>query len=146
MSETTDKKQKGGRFRKGESGNPRGRPRGAKHKTTLLLESLIDDEGETIIKKLIALAKKGNLLAIKLVVERLLPAKKDRAVSVALPSIKDAAGLPRLTSAILAAVSEGELTTTEAAALSALVMNHVKTLETAELSARIDRLEERKWV
>jgi Family of unknown function (DUF5681) len=45
MLEKTDTKQ-GARFRKGQSGNPSGRPRGARNKTTLAVEALLDGEAE----------------------------------------------------------------------------------------------------
>ena len=40
MLEKTDTKQ-GPRFRKGQSGNPSGRPRGARNKATLAVEALL---------------------------------------------------------------------------------------------------------
>jgi hypothetical protein len=49
-----------------------------------------------------------------------------------------------LTAALLAAVGKGELTAGEASALSALVANHGKALELAELEKRISVLEGRK--
>jgi Family of unknown function (DUF5681) len=47
-SEKTDSKQAAGRFQKGQSGNPSGRPRGARNKTTLAAEALLDGEAENI--------------------------------------------------------------------------------------------------
>ena len=38
--ENSERKQ-GGRFQPGQSGNPAGKPKGARHKTTLLAEKLI---------------------------------------------------------------------------------------------------------
>jgi len=39
----------GHRFQKGESGNPAGKPRGARHKTTLMAERLMQDDVEKIV-------------------------------------------------------------------------------------------------
>jgi hypothetical protein len=47
MLEKTDTKQ-GARFLKGQSGNPSGRPRGARNKTTLAVEALLDGEAEAL--------------------------------------------------------------------------------------------------
>lgn len=52
IPEKTAKKQ-GGRFQPGVSGNPKGRARGSRNKATLLLEKLIDGEGEGIIRAMI---------------------------------------------------------------------------------------------
>lgn len=64
-------------FKKGQSGNPAGKPVGAKHLTTLLREAMIriaNDKGETadiaMVKKLLSLATEGDLRAMELVWDR----------------------------------------------------------------------------
>jgi len=49
MLEKTDTKQ-GTRFRTGRSGNPSGRPPGARNKTTLAVEALFDGEAESLTR------------------------------------------------------------------------------------------------
>jgi hypothetical protein len=56
-------------FEKGESGNPAGRPRGARNRATLLIESLLADDAEAIGRKAVEMAKGGDLGAIRLRVE-----------------------------------------------------------------------------
>ena len=63
MLEKTDTKQ-GARFRKGQSGNPSGRPRGARNKTTLAVEALLDGEAEVLPRKAIERAKEGDSVAL----------------------------------------------------------------------------------
>ena len=65
MLEKTDTKQ-GTRFRKGQSGNPSGRPRGARNKTTLAVEALLDGEAEVLTRKAIERAKDGDSVALRL--------------------------------------------------------------------------------
>jgi len=68
------------RFKPGESGNPAGKPRGARHKTTLACDLLLEGE-----------AKSGDGPALRLCMERIAPARKDRPVNFALPSIETVA-------------------------------------------------------
>jgi hypothetical protein len=54
--ENTGKKQgktKAGHFPKGTSGNPQGRPLGARNKATLAIEALLEGEAEAITRKAI---------------------------------------------------------------------------------------------
>ena len=127
-------------FAKGNSG----RPRGSLNKATLAAQALLDGEAEALARKVVELALDGNMVALRLCLERICPPRKERPLAVELPAIESAAELPKLTSAILAAVGRGDLEAGQAAALAALVANHGKALELAELERRISALERKK--
>ena len=55
MPDKTEKKQ--GKFQKGTSGNPLGRPRGIRNKATIAAEALFEGEIEGICRKAIEEAK-----------------------------------------------------------------------------------------
>jgi hypothetical protein len=126
------------------SGNPEGRPPGVPNKATAAAQALLDGEAEALTRKAVELALEGNIPALRLCLERLLPPRKERPLAVKLPVIKGVAELPRLSSAILAAVSKGELEPGQAAALASLVASHGKVLELSELENRIAALEGKK--
>ena len=90
-------------------GNP-GRPKGARHKTTLALEALLDGEAEALTRKAVEMALAGDTTAMRLCFERILPARRDRPVSFALPAIGTAADAARGAAALVQAVASGELT------------------------------------
>jgi Family of unknown function (DUF5681) len=48
------------RFQPGQSGNPAGKPKGARNRTTLAIEALIDGAADDIANKAIELAKAGD--------------------------------------------------------------------------------------
>jgi hypothetical protein len=52
-------------FKPGQSGNPAGKPRGSRNRTTLAVEALLDGEAETLTRKAIELAKAGDLAALR---------------------------------------------------------------------------------
>lgn len=140
MTAAADGRRKDGRF---APGNP-GKPRGARHKTTLALEKLLDKDGKDIVKKAIALAKDGDSTALRLVIERIIPARRGRPVSLPdMPKITSVSDVPAVVAHIMEAVAEGELTAEEAADLTSIVDRFVRAVEATEHEARLKALEER---
>ncbi len=128
-----------GRFRKGQSGNPAGKPRGTRNATTLALENLLDGQATALTQKAIDLAMNGDMTALRLCMDRILPPRKDRPVTFTLPPIVSAQDAAKTVSAVLAAVASGELTPADAGEISKLIEAYVKAFETAELAERLDR-------
>ena len=106
-------KQRGRPFTKGQSGNPAGKPKGVRNRSTLAAEALLDGEAEQLTRKVIELALAGDTIALKLCLERILPPRKDRTVMFSLPGLKNADRASSIT-AILQAVSQGRITPSEA--------------------------------
>ena len=129
------------RFKPGQSGNPRGRPQGSRHKTTLAIDALLEGDAEKLTRKAVAMALAGDTVALRLCLDRLAPVRKDRPVTFALPTINTTADLPRASAALLEAVASGELTPSEAAELGKLVEAHVKAIELTDVQARLEALE-----
>ncbi len=129
-------------FKPGQSGNPDGRPKGARNRATLAAERLLDGEADALTRKAIDLAKQGDTTALRLCLERILPARKDRPVSFDMPRIETVADSIKAAAAIATAVAEGELTPMEAAELSKVVEGYTRAVETVDLAARLMRLEQ----
>jgi hypothetical protein len=80
-------------YKKGQSGNPAGRPRGARNKLMLLAESRFAEEGGALVDMLIQVAKTGDVAALRLCVDRICPPQRDRPVAIELPEMTTAAAL-----------------------------------------------------
>ena len=126
-----------------QPGNP-GKPKGARHKKTVLMEKMLADDGEAVVKAVIEAARGGDMTAARMIVDRILPVPKGRHVSVDLPEMKSAADLPKAHGTILEAVAEGELTPDEASTLAGIGELRRKAIETSELEQRIAALEAQK--
>ena len=131
-------------FEKGESGNPAGRPRGARNQATLLIQNLLADDAEAIGRKAIEMAKSGDLAAIRLCMDRLAPARKDEPVAYELPPIEKPADSVAATASIVAAVAAGELTPSQAAEVSKVIDIHVRALENKGFDERLTKLENQR--
>jgi len=123
-------------------GNP-GRPKGARNRATLTLEKLMDGSVEDVAKAVITAAKSGDTSAARLVLERIMPARKDSPVMLALPDMKDAAGLLEAGNRVLEAMAGGELTPAEADAVFALIERQRRIVETVEIERRLSALEDK---
>jgi hypothetical protein len=128
-------------FVPGTSGNPGGRPAGSRHTTTLAMEALLDGEAEKLTRKAIDLALAGDMVALRLCMERTISPRKDRPVLFALPPVETTGDVVKASAALLGAVASGELTPSEAAELGKLVEAHVRAIEATEIQERLARLE-----
>lgn len=133
----------GRKFTKGTSGNPAGRTKGTRNRTTIALEALLEGEAEAITRKAVELALAGDTVALRLCMERLIPARKDRPIRFALPEITGPRDLTKASAALLAAVAAGDITPSEAAELGRLIDAHVKAVEAADFAERLAALEAR---
>lgn len=118
-----------------------GRREGSRNKASLALEALLDGEAEEITRKAVEMAKAGDTVALRLCLERILPVRRDRPIRFALPPIETTSDLTKATSALLAAVADGEITPSEAAELGKLVDAHVNALQVTDLAERLARIE-----
>jgi hypothetical protein len=128
-------------FQKGESGNPAGRPRGSLNRTTVLMQSLLEANAEAIARKAIDLATGGDLTAIRICFDRLVPARKHEPIALELPRLDTAADTVTAASTIVAAVAAGELAPSEAADIAKAVDIYVRALATQQFEERLAKLE-----
>ena len=130
-------------FQKGESGNPTGRPRGARNRRTLLAEHLLEGDTEAIVRTMIERAKEGDMAAVRLCVDRICPRVTDRPAGFELPPLVRAADAPPAIAAIAQALADGDLTAAEAADLGRFVESFARAFEKADIEKRLVWLETR---
>ena len=142
----TDERRKNsansGRDAKGRfaPGNP-GRAKGQRGRAAQAAQAMLDGECEAITRTAIDAALSGDTVALRLVLERILPVRKDSPVQFTLPAMETATDAARAAGAVLAATGAGELSPAEACHVMQLVETYRKTLETSELETRIAALE-----
>jgi len=142
--DNTEAKQGATQFQPGQSGNPGGRPKGARNATTLALEALLDGEARALTRKAVELALAGDMAALRLCLDRILPPRKDRPVSFEMRPINNAEDARAASAALLESVAAGNLTPSEASEVGRLIDGYVKSIELTEVLARLDKLESGK--
>ena len=131
-------KKRVGRWKPGESGNPKGKTPGSGELQKLRATLAADVPG--ILAGLVTAAKGGDIQAARLILERILPPVKaiEQAVELQLPNDGT---LTAKASAVLSAAAAGELAPGQAAQLIAALGTLAKISEVDELAARITALE-----
>ncbi len=129
-------------WKKGQSGNPRGRPKGSRNKATLLAIAAMEGELTDVVKVVIDAAKGGDMAAARLVVDKLIPTTRERPLSIALPDVTSVDDCATAQAKVLAAVATGEILPGEGETLAGLIEHQRRSLETSDLAARMTALEE----
>lgn len=133
----TDKQRdKSGRFRKGKSGNPQGRPRSESAE----LRQRLATHGPEIADAVISAAKSGDMAAAKIVFERIVPALKTHSppVQLDLPEEPTMADIGR---AVMGACANGQTSPESMSAMLNALSSLARILEVTELETRIAALE-----
>ena len=128
-----------GTFLKGNSG----RPKGARNRKTLAIESLLEGQGEALTQTAISKALEGDSVALRLCIDRIIPAPKDKRIKVQLPSISSSRDLLKAARDVVNSVQSGELTPLEGEKVMALLERFQKLFVSVDLVERIEALEQK---
>ena len=132
-------------FKKGESGNPQGRPQGIIDKRSELGE-LLKPHASALVEKAVELALEGDVNALRLCLERLIPKAKDETINLVLQAqdLTKPELLLNINSMVINAVSGGELTPEKGKTITGIIEAQRKLLETVNIEGRLTALEKRE--
>ena len=116
-----------------------GRKPGSRNRTTLVAAALLEGESEELVRKAVELAKAGDVVMLKFLLDRILP--KERSVRVDLPQTDGDFDAVDAMEAIFVAAVTGRILPSEASALASTVAAYVRTIDNAELTLRLDNIE-----
>ena len=126
------------RFKKGQSGNPAGRPKGVPNPATRLRQKIADHVPE-IIETLVANAKDGDTAAANVLLARCLPSLKPQADTGGV--VLNGESLSERAESISAAAMAGTLSPTAAGELMGILGQQARIAEIGELAERLERIE-----
>src|SRR5438874_5811648 len=124
-----------GRFWRGASGNPLGRPAGIMNQATRDAAVLLGGEARALTRKAIELALAGDIAALRLCIDRIIAPQREQPVAFALPPIEKAGDLAAAATALAVAAAAGAMTPGDAASLAQVLEAHARI---SEVAARLE--------
>jgi len=134
-----DRRGPDGRF---APGNP-GRPKGARHIVHRMLDEIGDQNAKDVWEKCIELAKGGDVEAIRVVMARVMPARKLNPVKIELlDRIETSGDVVDAMMRVTTAVARGEISPDEGQAVTAILEGARRAIETHVIGRRLQVLEQ----
>jgi hypothetical protein len=126
------------KFQPGQSGNPAGRPLGARNKKTIATEAELAERAEKAVDRIIFLAAGGNAAAMRVCAEWARPGGNSRALALELPRVTCAADAQAALDTVIAEFGNGAITVRE----FPIMLGSVDRM--ARVAQRIDAMRERE--
>ena len=118
-----------------------GRPLGSRHKVTRAVEALLDGEAEALTRKAISMALAGDLMALRICIDRICPPMKSRVIRLELPAVRSAADVLEAQVLIVGAMAAGDISLDEAKIVSEVLDGQRRAIEAVDLERRVAALE-----
>jgi hypothetical protein len=128
------------RFEPGQSGNPAGRPPGARNKKTLEVEEMLGQRAEATVREILDRADRGDPAAMRLCMERMAPTGANRPVAIELPPINTPDDVAAATRVVMKALAAGAISARETINLLTVVER------LSRLAERVQQMRERHEV
>lgn len=129
------------KFQPGKSGNPTGRPKGVKDRRVALREKLLP-HADQLIEMVTTFAKSGDMQAMKIVMDRIMPPLKEEPIQITIPKIESAEDCTKAQAAVVNAVAAGEMLPSEGQVMANLIDAQRRAYETHDMAKRLKALEE----
>src|SRR6185437_9210144 len=127
------------RWQSGQSGNPSGRRKGTVLAMTKI-KQMIEEAGPEIVEKQIAIAKRGNPIVARFLLEKILPAA--RSAPIAAPVELEGTAAEKA-ERIVDLMSAGSLTLEEGAAMMSALASLQTIRDASEIGERLAEIESR---
>ena len=128
------------KFEAGRSGNPKGRPKGVADRRSSLRELLSPHAG-ALIEKAVALALEGDVGALRICLDRIVPVLKARNSPISIGTLPE--NLDEQGRSVIEAITNGRLTPDEGAAVMSALHVQARIVEISGLERRLAALEKK---
>lgn len=123
-------------YKKGQSGNPAGKPKGTKDSRTEL-RRLLEPHSAKLVKKVVEKALDGDTAALRICMDRLIAPVRSNPIRIGTLS----GTLSERGDQVMEAIVQGSIGVEEAASLMSVIQSQARIIEATELDKRISALE-----
>jgi hypothetical protein len=109
----------------------------------MMAQELLDSHAESLVRKCLVSALKGDIKALQLCLDRILPARRELPVKIGKLSLGTATDLAKASARVTLKVAAGQLTPGQGQAFAELIERQRKVIETEDFDRRLQALEER---
>ena len=126
-----------------EPGNKmgKGRPKGSRNKRATQAQQILDQYTEPLMRKCVAKAMEGDMRAIGLCIERILPAMREPGVRLRMPKLENVKDHDLAQQRIVGNVANGNITPSEGEKIHTMIQNQRNNVQDREFDARIAEVE-----
>ena len=119
----------------------RGRPKGSRNKAKSAVQELIDECALPLTRKCITFAAQGDRSAMRLLMDRISPARRDACIRMSLPSIRTAQDVDKAAEKVTQAIRRGDIAPAEGETMMKILEMRSGIIATVQLESRIEKLE-----
>jgi hypothetical protein len=126
------------RYQPRQSGNPAGRPPGIRDKRTAM-RALLEPHAAALVAKAVELALAGDGTALRICIDRLIPAAKAKDDPVLLPALTGS--LADQARVVIEALAQGKLSPEEVSTIMQALGTQARIVEVDDIEKRVSALE-----
>ena len=130
------------KYKKGQSGNPAGRPKGTG--AAVKMRALLEPHAPRLVEKVVQLALDGDTTALRICIDRLIPAMKPHDEPIKLEGLEGS--LTEQGQAVIKGMSGGGITPGDASEMLRALTSQARIVEIDKLEQRINALEDRSKI
>ena len=121
----------------------RGRPKGSRNKASSVEQDLLDKYAPHLVGKCIERALKNeDRSAMRICMDRILPARREASIRVSLPRIKTAQDLEKAAEKVTQAIGRGRIAPAEGEKMMNVFEIQSRIIEKSQYESRLKKLEE----
>jgi hypothetical protein len=124
----------------------RGRPPGSRNKKTVLVDELLAENSQPLLRKALKLAQQGNVPMLRLLLDRALPRPKDAPVTIGPLPMDTPEELLEAQTKVMQHLLLGKLTPNQAERIFSLMGNYRRLLKSEVLERRFSATVQRSTI